>query len=401
MNLPLQIAKRYLFSKKLSLINVISLISLIGVAGMAASIVVILSVFNGFDMVISSMINKFDPDIKISPIKGKTFILDSLEKQQIMLISGVENIVETVEETALFQYEQKQYIAKIKGVGDNFEKACKLSENVVIGNYMLSDSLHRSYAVVGSDIAVNLFLNINNYTPLKVYAPLRTKEVPVNPTDAFNHANILPSGIFQVHQDFDSKYVIVPLNFARDVLQYSDNEVTTLEIAITDYDDVERVAKEISKIVGDGFKVENRHQQQELLYKIMKSEKFSIFVILSFILVIASFNIIGALTMLIIDKKRDIEILKHLGADTFFVRKIFLNTGRLITFCGALAGIVIGTLLSLIQKHFGVIEFPSSGSFIIDAYPVDIQILDIVAAFLVVMIIGFVASVYPSRKLVV
>lgn len=400
MNLTLQIAKRYLFSKKISLINVISLISLIGVAGMAASIVVILSVFNGFDMVISSMINKFDPDIKISPATGKTFLVDSLVKQQIANLEQVEYIVESVEETALFQYEQKQYIAKIKGVDKNFERASQLPENVVIGQYLLNDSLNRNYAVVGSDIAVNLFININNYTSLKIYAPLRTENVTLNPSDAFNNAHVIPSGIFQVHQDYDSKYVIVPLDFARNVLQYKDNEVSTLEIAVKDYNSVDKTVKAIQQIVGNNFKVQNRHQQQEMLYKIMKSEKLSIFVILSFILVIASFNIIGALTMLIIDKKRDIEILKHLGADNGFVRKIFVNTGRLITFCGAVAGIIIGSILSLLQKKYGIIEFPSSGSFIIDAYPVDIQVIDILAAFFVVIIIGFTASIYPGKKLI-
>lgn len=398
MNLPVKFAFRYLFSRKMSLVNIISLISVFGVAGMTAALIVILSVFNGFDSLIQSMMNQFDPDIKVSASQGKTFKINKSTYQALNSIDNVKIVMQNIEETALFQYEHYQYIATIKGVETNYDEICNIKNCTYIGQYLLKDQQGISFALVGNDIAGNLTVNINGFTPLKIYAPRRTEKVSMNPADAFSHSLIVPSGIFHIHQDFDSKYVIVPIDFARNLLEYDSTEVSSLEIACHDYTKVAATCKQIKEILGGEFQVKDRYQQQDMLYKIMQSEKMSIIVMLSFIIIIASFNIIGALTMLIIDKRKDIITLTDLGADSIFIRKIFANTGRLITLTGAIAGIIIGLLICWIQIQFHVITFPE-GSFIIDYYPVEVRFWDIVVTTIIVTIIGFVAAVIPTRKI--
>ena len=226
--------------------------------------------------------------------------------------------------------------------------------------------------VIGSDIAGKLQVMVNGCHYLQIYVPIRNEHITLVPEEAFHRSMAMPSGIFHIHQDYDSKFVYVPISFARELLNYAPNEVSSIEIFCDENADTDNLASKIRDILGENFTVKDRYQQQDLLYKIMKSEKLSIFVMLMFIFIIASFNIIGALTMLIIDKKGDIETLSHLGADNNFIRKIFVGTGRLITIIGSVSGMIFGLLLCLIQKHFGVIEFPE-GSFIIDAYPVDIR----------------------------
>ena len=397
MNLPVKFAFRYLFSRKMSLVNIISLISVFGVAGMTAALIVILSVFNGFDSLIQSMMNQFDPDIKVSVSQGKTFKINKSTYDALSSIDNVKIVMQNIEETALFQYEHYQYIATIKGVELNYDEICNIKNCTYIGEYLLKDPKGIPFALVGNDIAGNLTVNINGFTPLKIYAPRRTDKVSMNPADAFSHSLIVPSGIFHIHQDFDSKYVIVPIDFARNLLEYDSTEVSSLEIACHDYSKVSATCQQIKDILGDGFQVKDRYQQQDILYKIMQSEKMSIIVMLSFIIIIASFNIIGALTMLIIDKRKDIITLTDLGADSIFIRKIFANTGRLITLTGTIAGIIIGLLICWIQIQFHVITFPE-GSFIIDYYPVEIRFWDIVVTTIIVTAIGFIASIIPTRR---
>lgn len=399
MNLNLLFALRYLFQRKPNLINIISFISMAGIAGMTAALVVILSVFNGFDVVIASMINKFDPDIKVEAKIGKTFISDSLKKQQILNLSGVKSVVETVEETALFQYNDRQYTARLKGVDSCYSSVSNLKQQIVMGKYELCDKDSQPRALLGAGVAVSLGVgSVNNYTYLKLLVPQRSETVSLNPDEAFRKGIILPGGVFDIHNDFDYKYVIVPESFASALLGFETNEVSSFEIAVNDYSKVDQTVNEIQSILGNDFSVKNRYRQQELLYKIMKSEKFAIFIMLAFILVIASFNIIGALTMLVIDKKQDIVTLYHLGADTSFIKKIFLMCGRLITLTGTLLGLILGIGLSLLQKYFGLLRFPD-GSFVIDYYPVDIRLADILLVTITVLVIGFTACLYPVSKI--
>ena len=398
MNLPLIISKRYLFGGKRNLVNIITKISMFGVAGMTAALIVILSVFNGFDMVVRGLMNQVDPDLKIESVKGKTFLVDSIQKQQIIAIDGVRHFVENVEETALFQYEKHQNISVLKGVDSNYVACNGVADNTFVGGFVLTDALNQPMCVIGSDIAGKLQVMVNGYHYLQIYVPIRNEHITLVPEEAFHRSMAMPSGIFHIHQDYDSKFVYVPISFARELLNYAPNEVSSIEIFCDENADTDNLASKIRDILGENFTVKDRYQQQDLLYKIMKSEKLSIFVMLMFIFIIASFNIIGALTMLIIDKKGDIETLSHLGADNNFIRKIFVGTGRLITIIGSVSGMIFGLLLCLIQKHFGVIEFPE-GSFIIDAYPVDIRYWDILVSLAAVILIGFVASIIPARRI--
>lgn len=398
MNIPLIISKRYLFGGKRNLVNIITKISIFGVAGMTAALIIILSVFNGFDMVVRGLMNQVDPDLKIESIRGKTFLVDSIQKQQIIALDGVRHFVENIEETALFQYEKHQNISVLKGVDSNYVACNGVAENTFVGSFMLNDDNNQPMCVIGSDIAGKLQVMVNGFHYLQIYVPIRNERISLVPEEAFHRSMAMPSGIFHIHQDYDSKFVYVPINFARELLNYAPNEVSSIEIYCNDNAQQDNIASKIRTILGENFTVKDRYQQQDLLYKIMKSEKLSIFVMLMFIFIIASFNIIGALTMLIIDKKGDIETLSHLGADNNFIRKIFVNTGRLITIIGSVSGMIFGIVLCLIQKHFGVIEFPE-GSFIIDSYPVDIRYWDIVVSLAAVILIGFVASIIPARRI--
>ncbi|MBQ5575824.1 MAG: ABC transporter permease [Bacteroidales bacterium] len=396
MNLPTHIARRYLFARKLSLVNVISFIAILGVAGMSAALVVILSVFNGFDSIISSMVNQFDPDMKIAPVKGKTFKMSEDIRRQLYNIEGVEGVSFTVEETALFQYDNYQYIATIKGVDNGYAQVCDIPANVIIGEYLLQDTSGVPFAIVGSDIAANLWLQPNGLTPMKIYAPRRTAKVSPSPAEAFTSGMIMPAGVFHIHQDFDAKYVIAPLAFTKELLEFDNDEFSAIEIRTNGNDNA--IAAQIKTLLGDQFTVKNRYQQQDTLYKIMQSEKLSIFVMLTFIIIIASFNIVGALAMLIIDKKGDIATLSHLGANNGFLRSIFVRTGQLITITGVVIGIVLGLLVCWLQLQFQLLTFPE-GSYIIDAYPVEVRWLDVVATAVVVTAIGFLAALIPTRRL--
>ena len=397
MKLPLRIATKYLFSRKLSLVNIISFISVFGVAGMSAALIVILSVFNGFDSLIQSMINQFDPDLKITAKTGKTFLLDSVTVEKISKIPEIKAVAGCIEETVLFRYRDYQYIGVLKGVSQSYDRICGIQNCIYIGDYLLEDSLLQTpFAVMGCDIAGRLGLNMNGLLPLKIYAPKRSGKVSVlNPSEAFKEAGITVSGVFHIHQDFDSKYVIVPIDFARNALEYSENEFSSLEVSCVN---VNKAAKELEKILGENFDVKDRYRQQDMLYKIMQSEKLSIIVMLSFIIVIASFNIIGALTMLIIDKKNDIATLSSLGANEVFLKNVFSKTGQLITVTGAVAGLVLGLIICWLQTEFHLLTFPADGSFIIDYYPVEIRFWDIVTTFLVVTAIGFLMSAVPSKR---
>lgn len=394
----MNIARRYLFSRKISLVNVISFIAIFGVAGMTAALIVILSVFNGFDSIIRTMMNKFDPDIKVSPAQGKTFLLDPAVYQQLSSIEGVRAISVNVEETSLFEYDGRQYIATMKGVDSSYARVSQIPECVYQGSYILRDSMRTPYAIVGSGVASNLWIQQNGMRTIQVYAPLRHEKITMNPDDAFHRALIMPGGVFHIHQDYDDKYVVVPLDFAQRCLNYAENEISFIEIACLSNDCVDDVADKIRSVMGGAFLVKNRYQQQDILFKIMRSEKLSIFVMLSFIIVIASFNIIGALSMLIIDKKNDIQTLSHLGASSAFVKAIFRYTGQLITLLGVVLGMVLGLLVCWLQIEFQFLKFPD-GSFIMDYYPVDVRFMDVLATFAVVVIIGFVASSIPSRKI--
>lgn len=400
MNLPFFIARRYFLSKKSQrAINIISMISVTGVMIGTAALIIVLSVFNGFETLILRLYNSFDPDLKISVVQGKSFSLDQFPMHELEKINGVEFITKVVEENALVKYRDKQYIITIKGVGDEFKRMTGIDSMLVDGEFLL----HRGdtdFAVVGGGIAYNLQLNINDiFSQLEIYAPRKSAATLINPEEAFNRRYLSASGVFSVQQEFDTKYIIVPLRFANEILEY-DSRVTALEIGTRKDADVEKLQKQISALAGSKFVVKNRYQQHELIYKIMKSEKWAVFLILTFILIIATFNVISSLTMLVIEKKKDISILHSIGADSGLLRRIFLTEGLLITGLGTLIGLALGFIICFLQERFGIIRLGNGGSFVIDAYPVHMQALDFVYVIATVFFIGLIAAWYPSRRLI-
>lgn len=372
------------------------MISIIGVTIGTAALIVVLSVFNGFDGVIKSMYNSFDPDLKITPTQGKVFTVSSIPNySDLKNLPGILDIAETLEENALLKYSDQQYVATLKGVSDNFVSISGVDTMIVAGDFTLKHK-DQNYAVVGQGVAVFLSLNINFIDPLVIYVPKRNAQMSMNPEQMFNRKYIFTSGVFGIQQEFDAKYVIVPIDFARDIFDYRD-EISALEVKVNPSYNINKIQNQLSEKLGPGFTVKNRYQQHELFYKIMKSEKWSIFFILTFILIIASFNIIGSLTMLIIDKKDDISILRALGANLTTIRKIFLTEGWMISVVGALCGLALGWLICWAQVKFEFVKLQGSGSFIIDAYPVKMIFTDFIAVFTTVIIIGFVAAWYPVR----
>jgi len=399
LNFPFYIAKRYLKSKKShNIINIISGVSIAGVSVGTMALIVILSVFNGFEEVVVSLFNSFDPDLKITVVKGKSFDRNDIPANEIKEISGIKRYTEVVEENALAKYNNTQDIITIKGVTHDFVEFSGLDSMLVYGNFVLKEN-NNNFCVVGYGIAYKLNLSMKDKTtPINVYMPKRTKKTYTNIDQAFNSKIIFPSGIFSVQQEFDSKYMIVPIDFARDLLEYTD-EVTSIEIGLDKTADADQIQDNIQSLVGESFVVKNRLQQQELLYQIMKSEKWAIFMILTFVLIIAAFNIIGSLSMIIIDKKKDIAVLRSLGASNQHIRKIFLTEGFLISLTGGMLGLILGGVICWLQSAFELIKLSGSGSFIIDAYPVKTEFLDFILVFLTVAIIGIGAAFYSVRQI--
>jgi lipoprotein-releasing system permease protein len=396
--LSLYIAKRYLFAKKSrNAINVISSISVAGVTVGTMALIIVLSVFNGLETLVRSIFNTFDPDLKITPATGKTFIPDSAKLSLLSNVNGIACYSLCLEENALLKYGDKQYVAAIKGVDENYARVTSIDSSMWDGEFILRSAQGRPYAIPGIGIANYLGMRVNFITPLNIYVPKRTGSADLNPEDAFERNYIFPSGIYQVEQEFDSKYVFIPIDFARELLEYG-SEVTSLEIKFENGARESAVQKAVTRIFDTNFIVQNKYEQQEIFYKVMRSERLAIYFILTLILIIASFSIIGSLTMLIIEKERDIEILRSLGADNTLIRKIFIFEGWLISIIGALAGIVLGFTICWIQQKYGIVRLHSE-SLIMDAYPVVIKIKDFIIVPVTVLLIGYWAAWYPVRYL--
>ncbi|HNS12151.1 MAG TPA: ABC transporter permease [Bacteroidia bacterium] len=400
MSLAPFIARRYFFSKKSQrAINIISMISVLGVTIGTAALIIVLSVFNGFEDLILRLYNSFDPDIKISKVEGKSFHLNSFPLQQLREIDGVQYVSEVLEENALVKYRDKQTIVSIKGVNDEFEQMTGIDSMIAEGEFKLKHG-DLDFAIVGAGIAYKLQLNIGDLkSQLEIYAPKKNSASLLNAEEAFNRRFVSPSGVFSIQQEFDTKYIIVPLRLAYEILE-KESQVSALEIGLNPGVNTEEVQKRITELAGNSYQVKNRYQQHELIYKIMKSEKWAVFLILTFILIIATFNVISSLTMLVIEKKKDITILHSLGANSALLRKIFLLEGIFITALGAIIGLTLGFTVCFLQERFGLIQLGGSGSFVIDAYPVKMQVPDFFYVLATVFFIGFIAAWYPSKKLI-
>ena len=399
MKLPFYIARRYLVSKKThNIINIISGISVVGVLVGTMALVIVLSVFNGFEKVVVSMFNVFDPDLQVTPREGKTFRESELPAKTIASLPGVISYTNVVEENALFRYKEKQCIAAIKGVSPGYEKGSPVDTLLVEGE-MVIQSVSFDFAIPGFGIAYYLGVQVDDPENLiSIYVPDRHKRIGSLSEGTFRSETIRPSGIFSVQQDFDNKFMFVPLRFARRLLDYTD-EVTSAEIRLSPGANAETIQPQLEKLAGSRFIVKNRLQQQDLLYKTMKSEKWAVFLILTFILIIATFNVIGSITMLILDKKRDIGILRNIGANQQLIRRIFFTEGTLIILAGALGGLLLGFVICWLQQHFGLIKLNGGGSFVMSAYPVYMKISDFILVFLTVLSIGLAATWLPVHRI--
>ncbi len=399
MNFPFYIAKRYLISKKSrNAINIISFISIVGVATGTAALIIILSVFNGFDDLLKKLYNSFDPDIKIVSAKGKTFIPDDELIRKIEAQDFIDVYTLCLEENAMLEYGEKQIIATIKGVDKRYKKVTGLDSMIVKGNYALYEQ-GIPLAIAGQGVAYDLALDLDYMSPINIYIPSRTREFNGNFQDAsenINQAMVYTTGIFTIQQEYDTKYVVVPINVVRELLEYEDN-ISSIEIKLEPETDIDEAVETLQALLGEKFEIQDRNKQHEYAYKIMQSEKWAIFMILVFILLIASFNVIGSLTMLIIDKKNDIQILKSLGANNKTIRSIFFLEGVFISISGALLGLILGGLVCWAQITFGLVKLGNSGAFIIDNYPVVINLTDFIYVFFTVMMIGIFAAWYPVR----
>jgi len=401
MNFSLYIAKRYLFSRKSrNAINIISAISILGVATGTAALIIVLSVFNGFDGLLKKLYSSFDPDIKITSEKSKTFVPDTQYLKDLESLYFVDAYSLTIEENALLEYDDQQIIASMKGVDSNFSYVTGLDTMLIDGEFTL-EYYDSPVAILGRAIAGRLNIGLDMLMPMKIHIPSRTAEVKGNFQDVqsiINTGNIYPIGVFSIQQDYDEKYIIVPLKFAQNILEYNNN-ISAIEVKINNTENLSKVKTQIKNIFGESFKVADRQEQHEFLYKVLKSEKWAIFMIMVFIVLIASFNIVGSLTMLIIDKKKDISILQSLGAETKTVRRVFFMQGMFISLIGTLTGLLLGGIICYIQQTYDIISLGKGGSYIINAYPVLMKGLDFIAVFGAVMLIGFLASWFPVKYL--
>lgn len=392
-----RIARRYLFSKKShNAINIISGLSATGVAIGTIALIVVLSVFNGFEALIANMFSEFDPDLRITAVEGKTFDIDNKDFKLVKKMKSVAVFTEVVEDNALLRFKDKQAPATIKGVTANFSQLTNIDSIMYDGNFQLFDGgFERSVPGVG--IAGTLGFNAHFIDPLYIYAPKRTETINLlRPETSFNQEQTFVTGVFSVRQSqFDDHYVLVSINLARDLFEYDAGTVTSVELKVAPGADVASVKKDISGIIGSKYQVKDRFEQQESFFKIVKLEKWIAFLILCFILLIASFNIIGSLSMLIIDKKQDIQTLRSLGADNSLIKRIFLFEGWLISVVGAIIGLVAGVGICLIQEHYGIVKLGSG--YIVDAYPVITNTVDALVIFVTVLIMGFMAAWYPVR----
>ena len=398
MNLPFYIARRYLFSKKKhNAINIISAISVCGVALATMAMVCTLSV-------LADLFTVFDPELKVTIGEGKVFDAQDPRIQAIRQMPEVDVLTETLEENAMVQYKDRQTMAVIKGVQDNFEQLTAIDSILYgAGEFLLNDSVV-DYGVMGIELVSTLGTGIRFVDPLQVYIPKRNGKVNLaNPAASFNMDYLYSPGVVFVvnQQKYDGQYILTSLDFARRLLDYT-TEVSAIELKLKPGSNISVVKEKIGKALGDGFVIRNRYEQQEDVFRIMEIEKLVSYLFLTFILVIACFNVIGSLSMLILDKKEDVNTLRKLGADDRLVSSIFLFEGCMISFYGAIIGIILGLVLCWVQMAYGIVSLgggSAAGNFVVDSYPVSVHLEDVIVIFITVFTVGFLSVWYPVRYL--
>ena len=399
MRLPLFIANRYLLAKKShNLINIITWISILGISVGSFALIVVLSAFNGLEKVISSMNNRLTPDLQIAAVKGKTIDLTAFPLGQLKEIQGVELVIPTITEDALFRANDKQHIGQVKGVGLEYQNIARLNE-IIYGNdgLQLADEDEHSFAVPGAGVAWYLGINAHDpYAMVRVYVPKRGNASMMSLENSFNSDVLNVRSVFSTEQEQDEKLVLVPFDWLSELLEYED-KASNVELFVAQYADINKVKKEVKAAIGEDFIVKNQQEQQETLYRIMRSEKWAVYVILTFILVLATFNVVGSLSMLMIDKRKDTEILKSMGADKHLIQRIFLNEGLLISVAGGIIGLMLGIILVLLQQQFGFVKFGTGGNYVVDAYPVLLKLKDVLLIFATILAVGCTSAFLTVR----
>ena len=395
MNLSFFIAKRYLISKKSNnAINVISWISIVAISITTAALIIVLSAMNGMTTIVADLYHAMEPDLKVTAINSKYMANKEEITKKIKSIQGIKGISYSIEENALMKLDDRQAIITVKGVDEEFKELTHFDTVVKNGIYRFNYN-NQFYGVFGQGIANRLGINVNDFvSPISIYAPVRGKTEGMNPEDAFNKISISPAGTFTLNYDFDDKYVFIDLKAAQQLFDCP-NEFSAIEISVIDKTQLRSIQEKLQALLGNQYQIKNRYQVNDVLFKTLETEKLWTFLILAFILVIATFNIIGALTMLIIEKKKDIKTLYNLGADQKFIQNIFMQEGFLITAVGALSGLIIGLLVCLLQQQFHLVAFEEDG--VIPYYPIELQLKDFILILGVVMGIGFLAALYPVR----
>lgn len=395
-----QFATRYFRARKsTTAINIIAWVSVGAIAVGTAALITVLSVFNGFTGLVKSLYSSFYPDLRIVPDSGKTFILTPDQLKQITAVPGVANISSTVEEKAVVRNGTKQTIAVIKGVDAQFTKVAHVQDKIVSGEYALKDETG-PLAVLGLGVEMALGIDVEkSRVPVTIYMPRRDEAAfnPLVPDQSVVSSSAYPAGSFAIQQEFDSKYLLVDIRFIRQMLDMAPGEVSAIEVALQPGAGEKKTQRALQALLGDGVKVQTRMQQHATIYNVMQVEKWVTYVFLSFILVIAAFNMIGSLSMLVIEKQKDITILKAMGARSATIRRIFLAEGLLIAGAGSIVGFVLAIIICLVQQHFGLIKL-GGGTFLIEAFPVEMHLNDFILVAITIIIIGTLASWYPAHR---
>ena len=384
--------------KSHNLINIITWISILGISVGSFALIVVLSAFNGLEKVISSMNNRLTPDLQIAAVKGKTIDLTAFPLGQLKDIQGVDYVIPTITEDALFRANDKQHIGQVKGIGVEYQDIDRLNE-IIYGNdgLQLADEGEHGFAVPGAGVA--WYLGINAYNPyamLRVYVPKRGNASMMSLENSFNSDVLNVRSVFSTEQEQDEKLVLVPFDWLSELLEY-ENKASNVELFTAPNTDINKVKKEVNTIIGENFTVKNQQEQQETLYRIMRSEKWAVYVILTFILILATFNVVGSLSMLMIDKRKDTEILKSMGADKRLIQRIFLNEGLLISVAGGIIGLLLGIILVLLQQQFGFVKFGTGGNYVVDAYPVLLKLKDVLLIFATILVVGCTSAFLTVR----
>lgn len=398
MNAPLFIATRYLLAKKShNLINIITWVSIVGISVASFALIVVLSAFNGIEEVVFSLNNCMAPDLQVSSVKGKTIDLATFPMERLSAVNGVEHVVPAITEDAFFRANDKQHIGQVKGVGKDYERIARISEKVLNREALLLSDNDCDFAVPGAGVA--WYLGINAYDPyavIRVYVPKRGNASSMSLENSFNSGPLTVESVFSTVQEMDDKVVLVPFEWLSDLLGYED-KATGVEVFLSPKADVRMVKKDLMALLGPEFAVKDQREQQETIYKIMRSEKWAVYAILTFILILATFNVVGSLSMLMIDKRKDTEILKAMGADRHFLYRLFMNEGMLISVAGGLIGLLLGIVMVLLQQRYGFVRFGGGGNYVVDAYPVMLKLRDIALIFVTILAVGCTSAFLTVR----